>query len=672
MTLKKVVLENYGVFANRHVFDVTPRSVTRPVILFGGHNGSGKTTIIEAIRLALHGRRALGNRVARNEYGAFLAERTHRGGQRDGVRRAMVEVEVSHVQSGISTDYSVVRSWVAKGQRTNDSLTVYRGGDILKSLEQDQWDDFVEDLLPARLADLYFFDAERIEALADESTSGQALSDSLNSILGLDAIDQLTADLSLYLGRHTDDKTGSRLGKELSTLNDTLAAAQRDLTTLRHTRAVAEAEAGRLDAKLHRAKSELLTAGGSFAQRAEETTVRAATIARDLDRAERDARELCAGLLPFSIAGSLLDRLQARLASDTARRAADARAAVATQFVDALTSVLTLDDTWSDLHIRNHDIEVLRRRILHALHPIHDQYPTNSSPVIHGVGDRESSQLAAWCNRLHGEEQERFLSLCHTVEDLHSQRTRSAEMLRAIPEEDQLDPLVQRFETDARRHAEMKSHLRALDDQLDIATKRVERLGRNRRRLSAKLSQIRHTDRKVALAANTVAALGAYGRQLTRRKIAQLQHAVLERFRTLAHKTDLISAVHICPKTYTAALQTAAGQTLAPNQLSAGEKQLFAIAMLWALRQVSGRPLPIVIDTPMGRLDTEHRDRLVTSYFPSASHQVLILSTDTEVDRQYFNRLQPAISRAFRLQYNGEDHSTTVAPGYFWKPPLEH
>ena len=63
--------------------------------------------------------------------------------------------------------------------------------------------------------------------------------------------------------------------------------------------------------------------------------------------------------------------------------------------------------------------------------------------------------------------------------------------------------------------------------------------------------------------------------------------------------------------------------------------------MLWALGRTSGRPLPVIIDTPLARLDSDHRRLLVENYFPQASHQVILLSTDTEVDQLYFDLLNP-------------------------------
>jgi DNA sulfur modification protein DndD len=89
------------------------------------------------------------------------------------------------------------------------------------------------------------------------------------------------------------------------------------------------------------------------------------------------------------------------------------------------------------------------------------------------------------------------------------------------------------------------------------------------------------------------------------------------------------------------------------------------MALLWALRSVSGRNLPIIIDTPMGRLDSEHRHALLTRFFPEAANQVILLSTDTEIDAVAYHLLQPAISHTFSLDFDNESGSTVVKQGYF-------
>ena len=153
----------------------------------------------------------------------------------------------------------------------------------------------------------------------------------------------------------------------------------------------------------------------------------------------------------------------------------------------------------------------------------------------------------------------------------------------------------------------------------------------------------------------------------TERKIDRLSHLITESFRFLLRKQTLVEQILIDPATFAITLYDAAGNALARQRLSEGEKQIFAIAMLWGLARASARPLPAVIDTPMARLDATHRQHLVERYFPQASHQVILFSTDTEVDRHYYRLLQPSVARAYHLNYDEQRRVTKGEEGYFWK-----
>lgn len=122
----------------------------------------------------------------------------------------------------------------------------------------------------------------------------------------------------------------------------------------------------------------------------------------------------------------------------------------------------------------------------------------------------------------------------------------------------------------------------------------------------------------------------------------------------------------IDPATFAITLLDDAGREIPKQRLSEGEKQIFAVSVLWGLSRTSARPLPAIIDTPMARLDAKHRQKLVERYFPHASHQVVILSTDTEIERKYFYDLQPHIARAYHLNYDEKSKATTAEEGYFW------
>ena len=149
-------------------------------------------------------------------------------------------------------------------------------------------------------------------------------------------------------------------------------------------------------------------------------------------------------------------------------------------------------------------------------------------------------------------------------------------------------------------------------------------------------------------------------------RIHQVEGFILGSFQQLLRKQSLISGLKINPEKFSLELYGQDGRILSPERLSAGERQLLAISMLWGLGRASGRPLPTVIDTPLGRLDASHRTLLVERYFPFASHQVLLFSTDKEIDEAYFEKLKPYIGHFYRLEYEDTTKATQIRKGYFW------
>jgi DNA sulfur modification protein DndD len=84
--------------------------------------------------------------------------------------------------------------------------------------------------------------------------------------------------------------------------------------------------------------------------------------------------------------------------------------------------------------------------------------------------------------------------------------------------------------------------------------------------------------------------------------------------------------------------------------ISAGMKQLTAQALLGALSEASGKAVPIIVDTPLARIDRAHQENLLTNYYPSAARQVIVLPTDSELDAEKYALLKPYIAAEFRLE----------------------
>jgi DNA sulfur modification protein DndD len=180
-----------------------------------------------------------------------------------------------------------------------------------------------------------------------------------------------------------------------------------------------------------------------------------------------------------------------------------------------------------------------------------------------------------------------------------------------------------------------------------------------------KISDASDAGRAAEYCSRSLATLAKFRSDLVRVRREQLEQLILDSFRLLSRKTDLVSAIRLEPSTMAVSLKTYDGGDVLTQQLSAGERQLLAVAMLWGLARATGRPVPVVIDTPLGRLDGEHRRTIVERYFPDAGHQVILLSTDTEVDARFSELLGDAVAHRYLIGYDPQERSSSFIPGYF-------
>lgn len=176
------------------------------------------------------------------------------------------------------------------------------------------------------------------------------------------------------------------------------------------------------------------------------------------------------------------------------------------------------------------------------------------------------------------------------------------------------------------------------------------------------------TDAFLKAATRAQQTLQAFRTRLTLQKLNDLEANITNYFRCLLHKSSLVHRIIVDQQTFSLTLYDTTGQPIPKHRLSAGEKQLLAIAFLWALASVSNRQIPIAIDTPLSRLDSNHRRNLIEQYFPHASHQMILLSTDTEIGREEVDELRKkgAIAQEYLLAYDSASQQTCIHSGYFW------
>jgi DNA sulfur modification protein DndD len=96
------------------------------------------------------------------------------------------------------------------------------------------------------------------------------------------------------------------------------------------------------------------------------------------------------------------------------------------------------------------------------------------------------------------------------------------------------------------------------------------------------------------------------------------------------------------------------------DRLSAGERQLLAISVLSALIKERKGRFPVVVDTPLARLDQQHRSALIKRFFATVSHQVVVLSTDQEVEGTAYEALKPFTNAEYSLHFDDATGHTSI------------
>ena len=661
MIFNGLELRNYGLFRKAH-FDLRPTrgpdGEARNIVLFGGKNGSGKTTILEAVRLCLYGKRSRGLRVRRKDYDRFLRARIHRA--REGSPSpavASVALEFDHIHASEKRRFRVERKWHDTGRSVDEHLSFTCEGQDNLDFNQQHWEEFLAELVPPGLSQLFFFDGEKIQALADDEAGDFELMNSMKALLGLDLTDRLEADLAVYLRRQSEHSDGAATGDRVVDLQERLVAANREVRRLHQERAQFEARLGAIQKRIREAEGRVSAEGGSFARLREDLFSRRAAAESTRNQIEEQIRSLASDLLPFSLIPERCRTLHRSLRAELVQHERRAAAQYLEERICDVSAAVADLSAPGDEKLAQRVRSVLMAQLLPQEEP---------PPTVHPIGTSLARRLLRGIEVATEEVPLVVGRFAGNLADVSRELALVERTLNRAPKDDVIQPLLSNLAQLHTERAEIRAEGDELEEEIRLFNTEEKQLQSKLGRERLRLSEAEGVETRTRLTVNVQRAVADFAVALRRQKIDELRRHFHRCFGILSHKEDLLRDVAIDAKTFKVTFSDAAGRALEKAELSAGEKQIYAIAMLWALALTSRRPLPFLIDTPLGRLDSDHRANLVREYFPFVSHQVVILSTDTEIDEVYFQELLPHLSRAYHLEFDDESGETRVADGYFW------
>ena len=668
MIFRSILLENYGLFAGRVEFDLAPRTryrKLRPVILIGGKNGAGKTTILEALRLVLYGRASLGNRVSQNEYELFLDSKIHNGVHETlKADHARVAVTFDHVDQGEQKQYHAERSWM-RSERGNitEYLKILENGKPLQDVSSEFWQGFVESLIPERLSQLFFFDGEKIQNLAEETRGSQVLADSIKILLGLDLVERLKADLTIYAAREAKKSGNKEIQKQLVSLEKTISNTENQLHLIKEQQAEVQTTIDGIQADLRKREQRLHRQGHVFADRRQTLKETKAAVTAKIDMLEEKIRQECETTFPFALCPTITQKLQEQLKKEQEVQKAVLVKEEFRRLREELKQVMAdkrMQETEEQSQLQQAILATIDSKIA-----LSDKL--QNLLLIQDVSKRERQQFSSCLDDAHNRSLPTVRQAGKGLEQARKKLRNIIQELNRGPDEALSETIFQELTTLHQRLGRYEQKKKQLQEEIRKQENILKALQRDHKRLVDRQLSDEKSAQRLEQIKTIQTALDSYLHRLTQKKIDQLCVSVTRGFNLLSRKGDLIKQITIDPKTFTSTLYNHNDEPIAQDKLSSGEKQLYAIAMLWGLARTSSRPLPMIIDTPLSRLDSDHRRNLIHNYFPHASHQIILLSTDTEVDQQLYQELSPHLSHCYHLIYDKKANATRTKEEYFWR-----
>ena len=658
MYFTRVELHNFGIYKGTHEMSLTDQIGDRNITLVGGLNGRGKTTFHDAILLALYGKQAV--RYIQEKaysYEKLLLDDVNKHAT-DAVTFVAVTLALNE-----NEQYRVKRSWSVRNGKVETKVLVEKNG-AEDSYLGGNWDYYIEEILPFGIARFFFFNNEKITQLADD-TSFEQIKASIKSAIGVSTIERSIRHVDEVIRRKTktieafsksDDYVSYKdVESQITTLDQRLAEGQQNLHDLERKR-------DHLVAALEAKEKEFWSTGGDLSRNREAIKLEMQRIKDDVAQTNDQIMKLavdpstplfmCRQLVQQSYDGEIdFQNREAKRYSENMilQKHKELIKRLADSGLDAQT-IATVKNIISDVLVGHLSVDavaplkkgmsstsmMLYERLISEVFQTLAQHIEN---LIELVNSKENEWLGLDAHLGEGTEKTLAMQLYDSLKNLESDK--------ALVESD-----IQR----------QQDAIESMNRQRDIlVSKRIQLI----KALAEKENAHEDDARILKYAAMSIEVLTEFKQRLQREKVSKLSAMATQCFHELVDKDSLVSQILIDPDTLDVTMLDLDGRELLKNQLSAGEQQMFAISIVWALALSSGYKAPVIIDTPMARLDSAHRTNFVTKYLPAASSQVMVLSTDEEIYGRYLDLVRDKVVDYYTLLYREEEQCTSIVHGYF-------
>lgn len=632
MRLNKIYINNFGIYNGSYEYDF---GVTedKNVILVSGRNGSGKTTLLNVIKYSIYGPKMFGSPTTQNkQYLSYIQSKLNAFALAQNATNYEIGISFTMFHETQLKEFKITRSWQPSGSSIKETTCLYISKEPVVDEELPLLLDYIHRNVPKTLLELFFFDGEQIN---DMFNLKDDLMDMLNHVYNLDLFLNLKKDMKQYRSEVNVSKELNARELAQSETEAKLEYTKEQIRIIEEKISVKDTECTKLDNDYHVTKEEFEALGGLNSEEQQRLKAQIQECEYKKSLQETRYKELIE-FLPFIILNPQIKDILTIVKEENESKSFS----VLTQ---CLESPSLLNYLKSELNNEIVDTFINKINSFTSTH--------NTDHMIYDFSTKEELELEQLWTTIKSWSHKDFEECTDEIEHINA----SIRALNKSLEESASDDLHEYMEKIHQIGSQLgaaQQDLHTYCEQLDSLTKEKNNLEEELRKLAQELKNIYKEQNLGNIIGKVEHVLNAYCEKIKIYKQKEFESRVSNMFSSLIRKDDFIKEVRVDEHTGEIMLFNTLGGQLPKENLSAGERQIYILSILFGIISMSRNKVPLVFDTLLGRLDHTHKTHIVNSFIKECGEQVIILATDTEIDEQYFELLKPMLSKYYKIDYD--------------------